>query len=216
MRDKNWSRIYEIIDGLDDSELSDEQNAICKFTLFECSLRECYEFRANEIKFGETILKAREHLNHVPSSQKNTDKYYYLLGRWYLEIWWANRHTNSYTNLIQAFSSFNLALSIKDTWWTQCFKCIVHKLLAKENFELEVELFRERIFDFQKKKPFQPSVKIYCIISLLLVDKKMELEEYLNKLNQAITPTDFEDSLIHKIELNHCLENENQYNFIIS
>jgi hypothetical protein len=213
MRDKNWSRITEIINGLDDAELTDEQKAFCMFTLFECTLREGYEFRSNVTKFGTTIRKIREHLNHVPASQKNSSEYHYLLGRWHLEMWWAHRATNNLANLTQALSSFNLATSIKDTWWTQCYKCIVLKLLTKESFLVESDQFRKRIFEFQKKKPLQPSVKIYCITALILLDKKMELERYLMTLNQEISPTDFEDSLIHRIEMIYNNEKHKKYEY---
>ena len=218
MRDKNWSRVTEIINGLDDSELTDEQRALCRFTLFECSLREGYEFRSNTIKFGATIRNIRQHLNHVPASQKNSSEYHYLLGRWHLEMWWAHRGTNNLANLTQALSSFNLATSIKDTWWTQCYKCIVLKLLNSKEFQTETELFRKRIFEFQKKKSLQPSVKIYCITALILSAKKTELEKYLKNFNREMTATDFEDSLVHRIEMIYNKEKSKQaeYKKIVS
>ncbi len=218
IRDKNWSRVTEIIDELDDSEVTDEHRALCSFALFECSLRESYEFRSNATKFEAKIKNIRQHLNHVPLSQKTSSRYHYLLGRWHLEMWWTNRNTYNPANLTQALSSFNLSLNIKDTWWTQCFKCIVLKLLNRKEFLIEVEMFKDRIFKFQQKRPKQPSVNIYCITALILSDNRTNLETYLKNFNHEISPTDFEDSLIHKIEMIYYKEKFKQtsYKEIIS
>ncbi|MDR3596504.1 hypothetical protein [Clostridium sp.] len=201
MRDKNWVRITEIIEGLDDTELDDEQKAICRFVLFESSLRETHEYRNDRTKFSLAVKNIRQHLNHVPASQKNSSHYYYLLGRWHLDMWWANRDTNNLANLTQALSAFNLSININDTWWSQCYKCIVLKRLHGNNIEEEIEKFRKRIFGYQQEKPNQPSVIIFCITSLILSDNKSELLVFLQNFNKNISPTDFEDSLIHKIEI---------------
>lgn len=208
MRDKNWQRINEIANSLIDMELSDEQKAMCMFTLFECNLREGYEFRFDATLFAEMIRKIRSNLNQVPTSQKETHQYYYLLGRWHLEMWWAHRSTNNLTNLTQAMSCFNRSIEMKNTWWTQCYLCIVYKLLNHEKFEDESKNFQFRIFDFQQKKPLQPSVKIYCITALILIDDCEGLSKYLKSINEKMYPLDFEDSLIHRIEMLYSFEQD--------
>lgn len=201
LRDKNCSRIKKIIKEFGNTELDDEQFAMCKYALFECSLRGCYEYRTNTIRFSKAVKKIRKHLNEVPTSQKKGAKYNYLLGRWFLDFWWAYRETNNLSNLTQALSSFNYSIRIKDTWWAQCYKCISLKLLNNVDFENETYIFHNRIFDFLEKKPNQPSVKMFCITSLILLDKKTELEAFLRSMSGALTPTDFEDTLVHRIEL---------------
>jgi len=201
LRDKNWPRIKEIINGLDDSELIDEQRKLCMFALFESGLREAYEFRSHSSKFKNAIQNLRQHLNHVPISQRDNSQYFYLLGRWHLERWWIYRTDSNPSNLAQALSSFTHAQNINDTWWTQCFKCIVLKLLNRQEFKTEVKMFQQRILKIQENNQRQPSVKLYCIAAIILADEKIQLDNYLRIFNQEISPTDFEDSLIHKIEI---------------
>jgi len=208
MRNKNWQNITEIINGLNHDELSDAQKGLCGFMQFESGLREGYECRHNDVEFGKAVKELRKYLNHLPKSEKRTDQFFYLEGRWFLELWWANRLTNGASNLAQALSSFNKALQIKDTWWTQCYKCIVLKLQKNKDFEIEAKLFKERIFAFQQKKNLQPSVKIHCLMALIMLDEKEALKKYLKEFNQKISPTDFEDSLVHKIEIIYSSEKE--------
>src|ERR1700753_2938224 len=121
--------------------------------MFECKLREAFEFRLNNANYAAAIKVSRTYLNQVPSEHQESALFYYYLGRWYLELWWAYRKANSISNLRNALLNFNNSIDIEDRWWTQCYRCIVIRLLGDQNSPKIIADFRTAIVEFQKRKP---------------------------------------------------------------
>ena len=213
MRDKNWTRINEIVGSLNFSLLNDNEKATVRFLMFECKLREAFEFRSNADKFSNSIKDIRSHLNQVPGAHRESGLYYYYLGRWYLELWWSYRETNNVSSLRSALTNFDNSFKVENRLWTQCYRCMVLKLLHNNNALAEGINFRTRIIEFQKKRPAQTSIRNFCITSHILCDDLKSLEEFLANIKMKVLPTDFEDSLIHRIEVIYWNDPEKQQQY---
>lgn len=218
LRDRNWLRVKSIIKGVIEKRINDEIRAMCHLYYIECLLREANKDKLNRNNFEKVIISISEELSCVPKSQTNTPQFHYIKGRYFLEVWWSNRNPKKSEYLEMALNEFETSLKFSNWWWVQCYKCIVLKLLKKSEFENHAKAFKRQMLKKFKEKPNQPSVRTYVITALLLSEDTNTIVKFLKSFTQKMASTDFEDSLLHKIEMiyHHNKRKQTSYKRIVT
>lgn len=199
LRLKNWGQVKRHALLLLNEGYSDEITSLCKFVLFETEMRESYAlFKLDKNEYKSRLIRSKRYLNEIPELFINDERRYYWISRWFIEIWWIG---GDFTSLTDALYNLNRAKEIKYRWWYHGYKCIVLKQLNHKDFKKESRQFKNNIFQIFEQKPKQPSVRTYCITAFLLLDNQNELKSFLTSIIDLTTPTDFQITILHHIEL---------------
>ncbi|MBS1776154.1 MAG: hypothetical protein JSS64_07720 [Bacteroidetes bacterium] len=192
------SRIEQYYKYEQSGDLKDKYKALFRATIFDCELREAYELIPDNRAFYAKICEAQYLLEEIPNRLTNSE-YHYLLGRFFMEKWWANQ-SNYRTILLQSLSQLKKAN--QDNWWVECYKCIVLKLLGrKKEFLSLAAQHKQHILHEQSNEPLMASLKIHSATAFIMLDEPEELKKFLKKTTKPKSSTDFNSSLQHHIDL---------------
>lgn len=211
MRVDDWGRVREMAKELIGEKCTDEVLILCYLSLFECELREALsELQHNRVESIRRIRKAKNtYFDKTPISQHNNKDYWFWLGRWYFDIWYANRGVEA-GDLRLSLTNFNKSLRSEYTWFVHCYKCIVLKLLDREDFKVEREIYKDKIIKEKINQPKKQSVRIFRIASFLLNDDMPGLKSFLPEDNLPSSASDFQSAITHFAELIFFNENKKQ------
>jgi hypothetical protein len=204
MRQMRWARINQVIEACD-IEQSEELKTIFELHLAECEIKKALQNKDNKHSFLEKLNEAEKHLGLVPPDFQQSENYYYWTGRCYLESWWITRDSKNISILGQALDNFKWALNIAgpDSWWLLIYICIVKSIQLKK-FRTELDSFKTAVNKRRIKHPRLASAKIYLITGQILddyCDNKNDLPVVLKSISKPNSTTDFEDTILHHIEL---------------
>lgn len=192
------SRIEQYYKYEQSGDLKDKYKALFRATLFDCELREAYELIPDNKAFYNKICEAQYLLEEIPNRLTNSE-YHYLLGRFFMEKWWANQ-SRYQTYLLQSLK--HLKKANEENWWVECYKCIVLKLLGrKKEFLSLAATHKQHILQEQEKEPLMASLKIHSATAFIMLDEPQELNIFLKKTTKPKSSTDFNSSLRHHIDL---------------
>lgn len=202
MRLNRWQKISTEAAKILECSSNDKVFTLCKLAMCEWKLRDAYSNINPQNKEHQLtqINSAQRDLDSVPETQHDNKEYWYWQGRWYMEWWYYNGGINI-SDLKLALSHFKESLKLKDSWFCDCYKCIILKLLENNTFKAEVKSFTKKIIDEKERQPNRPAVRTYRITSFVLNDDMPGLIGFLKKNNLPSSATDFQSTIFHHIEL---------------
>lgn len=85
-------------------------------------------------------------------------------------------------------------------WWCLGYKCIVMSLLGYD-IEENIGKLESIMLKICSKKPKLASAKTYRMLSIILQNDEKLLLDYLEELNTPTSPSDFQATIFHHLEL---------------
>ncbi|MDB5088593.1 MAG: hypothetical protein JWR09_2587 [Mucilaginibacter sp.] len=204
MRLSKWGRISQVIEECK-IEQSDELKTIFELGLAESKIKEAYQYKHDKLPFQALLKEADTHIGLVPISFQESENYYYWTGRYYLESWWITWKSGNVSLLGQALDNFTDALKLAgpNAWWLLAYICIV-KNIQDKNFKTDLDTCKTAVIKRRNLHQRLVSAKIYLITSQILEDiccNKNDLPVLLKSISKPNSTTDFEDTILHHVEL---------------
>lgn len=197
MRSRNYAKIQSLYDECISAVTDPTAMRICNIAMFESQVRKALVGHSNNLEMlSLKISDARRYLNNIPDRECEHPQVLYWEGRYFFESWYATPIDTM--NLIYALEKFNESLNTKYSWWVHYYKCVVLKLLKRE-YEEEAVGYKERILQLYSKNSKQPSIKMYCISTYVLLDDIDGLKDFIQKI-KIDGPNDFYSSCFHHID----------------